>query len=99
MPVYYKTLFIGSSSFAKWITLGQDLPEYVPLNRAFGGSTLLDVIQYRKDVIEKYNPKRIIIYCGENDIASSDAVTGKMVLERFRLLYQHIRKKFPNIGI
>lgn len=99
MPTHYKTLFIGSSSFTMWKTLEQDLPEYAPLNRAFGMSTLLDVIRYRAAIIEKYNPGKIVIYCGENDIASSDAVTGKIVLERFRLLYQHIRKKFPAIDI
>jgi lysophospholipase L1-like esterase len=98
-PTHYKTLFIGSSSFTKWKTLEQDLPEYAPLNRAFGGSTLPDVIRYRAAIIEKYNPERIVIYCGENDIASSDSVTGKIVLERFILLYQHIRKKFPAIDI
>lgn len=99
MPVHYKTLFIGSSSFTKWITLEQDLLEYATLNRAFGGSTLLDVIRYRAAIIEKYNPERIVIYCGENDIASSDAVTGITVLERFRILYQHIREKFPTTEI
>ena len=99
MPTNYKTLFIGSSSFTKWITLGQDLPEYAPLNRAFGGSTLLDVIRYRAAIIEKYNPERIVIYCGENDITSSNGVTGKIVLERFRLLYLNIRGKFPTTDI
>ena len=99
MPVHYKTLFIGSSSFTKWITLEQDLLEYAPLNRAFGGSTLLDVIRYRTAIIEKYNPERIVIYCGENDIASSDTVTGKTVLVRFRILYQYIREKFPETEI
>jgi len=83
MPTNYKTLFIGSSSLTNWLTLEQDLAEYAPLNRAFGGSTLLDVIRYRKDVIEKYNPARIVIYCGENDIASSDTISGKTVFERF----------------
>lgn len=99
MPTNYKTLFIGSSSFTKWISLGQDLPEFSSLNRAFGGSTLLDVFRYRMDVIDKYHPERIVVYCGENDIASSNAVSGKIVLERFRVLYQHIRKKFPLIDI
>jgi lysophospholipase L1-like esterase len=99
MPTHYKTLFIGSSSFTKWKTLDKDLPEYATLNRAFGGSTLLDVIRYRKDIINKYNPERIVIYCGENDVASSDTVTGKVVLERFKVLYQHIREKFPKIDI
>jgi len=99
MPSQYKTLFIGSSSFTIWKTLNKDLPEYAPLNRAFGGSTLLDVIRYRKYVIDKYSPEKIIIYCGENDIASSDTVTGKIVLNRFKELHSHIREKFPTINI
>jgi lysophospholipase L1-like esterase len=98
-PSHYKTLFIGSSSFTLWKTLEQDLPEYAPLNRAFGGSTLLDVIRYRKDVVDTYNPQRIVIYCGENDVASSDTVTGKVVFERFKILYQYIREKSPKIDI
>ena len=99
MPSQYKTLFIGSSSFTLWKTLEQDLPEYAPLNRGFGGSTLLDVIRYRKDIIDKYNPERIVIYCGENDVASSDTVTAKVVFDRFKVLYQHLRGKFPKIDI
>jgi len=99
MPAHYKTLFIGSSSFTYWKTVEQDLPEYAPLNRAFGGSTLLDLMFYRKDIIDKYNPEKIIIYCGENDVASSDSVSGKVVFDRFKVLYQHIREKFPKINI
>jgi len=99
MPMHYKTLFIGSSSFTKWKTLEQDLPEYLPLNRAFGGSTLLDVIWYRDDIINKYNHERIVMYCGENDIASSETVTGTIVFDRFKVLYQHIREKFPKTDI
>ncbi len=99
IPTHYKTLFIGSSSFTKWITLEQDLPEYAPLNRGFGGATLLDVIRYQNDVVDAYSPDRIVIYCGENDVASSETITGKMVLDRFKVLYQHIREQFPAIDI
>lgn len=99
MPMHYKTLFIGSSSFTKWKTLAKDLPEFAPLNRAFGGSTLLDVIRYRDDIINKYNPERIVIYCGENDVAFSETVTGKIVFDRFKVLHQHIREKFPKTDI
>ena len=98
-PLQYKTLFIGSSSFTYWENLNQDLPEYAPLNRAFGGSTLEDVIRYKDVVIDSYHPERIIIYCGENDIASSDTITAQMVFERFKLLHQHIRTKFPKVKI
>ncbi len=98
-PFQYKTLFIGSSSFTYWKNLSQDLPEYAPLNRAFGGSTLADVIRYQDVVIDRYNPERIVIYCGENDIASSDTITAQTVFDRFKLLHQHIRTKFPKVKI
>jgi len=98
-PYQIKTLFIGSSSFTYWKTLEKDLPEYAPLNRAFGGSTLVDVIRYQKDVIDPYNPDKFVIYCGENDIASSDTITGSIVYNRFKMLYQHIREKFPKSEI
>lgn len=99
MPTHYNTLFIGSSSFTKWKTLREDLPEYTPLNRGFGGSTLVDLIRYQKDVIDKYSPEKIVIYCGENDVATSESITGKIVLDRFKSLYQHIREKFPQIPV
>lgn len=99
MQSQYKTLFIGSSSFTYWNTLNQDLSEFAPLNRAFGGSTLADVIRYKDVVIDRYNPERIVIYCGENDIASSDTITAQIVFDRFKLLHQHIRTKFPKVKI
>lgn len=72
---------------------------YTIVNRAFGGSTLLDVIHYEKEVVFPYKPKQIVIYCGENDIASSDTISGKIVFERFKTLYNDIRKVFPKVSI
>lgn len=92
-------LFIGSSSFRLWKTIKQDLHNENILNRAFGGSTLKDVIAYQDDVVLKYKPKKIFIYCGENDIASSELITPEIVFERFKTLYANIRKEFPEIPI
>ena len=92
-------LFVGSSSFTKWADVSSYFPSHVIINRGFGGSTLLDVIHYKKDIISPYNPKQIVIYCGENDIASFDAISGKIVLKRFKKLYKDIRKEFPKISI
>jgi lysophospholipase L1-like esterase len=92
-------LFIGSSSFTRWKNIQQDLNNPKILNRAFGGSTLLDLLRYQEDVIFKYQPQKIFIYCGENDIASSENVSGKEVFERFKTLHQQIRKKFPKVPI
>lgn len=90
-----KILFVGSSSFTKWKDVQDYFPDYPIINRGFGGSILLDVIRYENDVIFPYQPKQIVIYCGENDIANDSSVTGKMVFERFRQLFTDIRTKLP----
>ena len=92
-------LFVGSSSFTKWKDVQSYFPNHTIINRGFGGSILLDVIRYEKDVIFPYQPKQIVIYCGENDVASSDTVTGKVVLERFKKLYTDIRQQLPEVSI
>ena len=86
-------LLIGSSSFTKWTDVQEYFPGYTIINRGFGGSTLLDQIRYANDIIFPYQPKQIVIYCGENDLASSDTVTAQMVFDRFKELYQMIREK------
>jgi lysophospholipase L1-like esterase len=92
-------LFVGSSSFRMWKGLQDSFPAYTLINRGFGGSTLVDVIRYEDDIIFKYDPKQIVIYCGENDVAASDTVTGQVAFERFKQLYSDIRKKYPRIPI
>jgi lysophospholipase L1-like esterase len=86
-------LIIGSSSFTKWTDVQEYFPGYTIVNRGFGGSTLPDQIRYANDIIFPYKPKQIVIYCGENDLASSDSVTAQMVLDRFKKLFQMIREK------
>ncbi len=92
-------LFIGSSSFRLWKSVKEDFNNPTILNRAFGGSTFLDLINYQEDIALKYNPKKIFIYCGENDVASSDKVTPKIVFKRFKTLYKLLRNNFPKTPI
>ena len=99
MPAAKSILLIGSSSFTKWTDVQDYFPGYPMLNRAFGGSTLPDVIRYVDDVVFPYDPKQIIIYCGENDIASSDTITAQIVLQRFRQLFFLIRDKLKKVPV
>jgi|SRR5688572_5406936 len=92
-------LFIGSSSFTMWKDIQDYFPGYTIVNRGFGGSTLLDQIRYEKDIIYPYQPKQIVIYCGENDLASSDSVQAAMVQNRFKNLFNDIRNKLPDVPI
>ena len=96
-PLQHAILFVGSSSFTKWTDVRNYFPGYTIINRGFGGSSLPDVIRYENDVIFKYKPKQIVMYCGENDLAASDTVTAQMVFDRFKKLFNDIRKKFSNI--
>lgn len=92
-------LFVGSSSFRKWTNVQSYFPHYTIINRGFGGSTLPDVIYYTNDIIIPYHPKQVVIYCGDNDLASADTVTSAMVAERFIQLFYRIRKGLPKTGI
>ena len=92
-------LFVGSSSFTRWTDVRNYFPGYTIINRGFGGSTLVDVLHYEEDVIFKYNPKQILIYCGENDFASSDTITPTTVFNRFKTLFSEIRTVYPKVPI
>ena len=92
-------LFIGSSSFTNWKDVNAYFPGYPILNRAFGGSSLTHQLLYAEQVIFAYHPKQIVIYCGENDVASSPSITADSVLNRFKRLHALIRSKLPAIPI
>lgn len=98
-PAANQVLFIGSSSFTLWKDVQDYFPKHQILNRAFGGSTLADLIRFRYDIIYPYQPKQIVIYCGENDFASSDTVTVEMVMQRFKTLYHLIRAKYAAVPV
>ena len=98
-PASNQILLIGSSSFTLWKDIQTYFPDRKILNRAFGGSTLVDVIRYRYEVVYPYQPKQIVIYCGENDFASSDTVTVEMVVNRFTALFNYIRAKYKNVPV
>lgn len=96
-PLPQQIVFIGSSSFRLLRDTAPLFPGYKILNRAFGGSTLEDVIRWRYETIYPYQPKQIVLYCGENDFASSDTVTVEMAVQRFKTLFQLVRAKYPSV--
>lgn len=99
MPPKNAILFVGSSSFRKWTDVQDYFPGYTIINRGFGGSILPDVIRYENDIIFPYKPKQVLIYCGDNDLASSDTVSAQTVYKRFVTLFTDIRKHLPNASI
>jgi lysophospholipase L1-like esterase len=98
-PPVKPILFIGSSSFTNWKDLAAFFPGHVVLNRAFGGSSLPHLIMYAEEVIFKYDPKQIIIYCGENDMTGGPQITADSVYQRFVRLHRLIRSRLPKVPV
>lgn len=96
-PAPGKILFVGSSSFRMWKDLDSAFPNHAIVNRSFGGSSLLDQIEYRSSLISSYRAKQIVMYCGENDLAANERTTGYDVYLRFRTLFRAIRKDQPGV--
>lgn len=90
-------LFVGSSSFRMWKDVKDYFPGYTIINRGFGGSGLPHLIQYAEDVIFKYNPRQIVIYCGENDLGPD--VKGEYIAGKFRELFRLIRSRMPDVPV
>lgn len=91
-------VFVGSSSFRLWKDVAQDFPGCTIINRGFGGSSLPHVIQYAEKIIIAYEPRQIVIYCGENDF-KADTVTSEIVVNRFITLFELLRKRLPKAEI
>ncbi len=70
MPAKGQILFIGSSSFRLWKSFASDMQGLpASFNRGFGGSTLADALYYFDRMVVKYQPKWVIMYEGDNDLA------------------------------
>ena len=90
-------LFVGSSSFRVWKSLEKDYQDYNAINRGFGGSTLGQAIYYADDIIFPYQPRQVVIYSGENDLAEGETI--EVTFDRFKTLFDLIRKKMPQVPI
>jgi len=86
------TLFVGSSSIRLWPT-AKAFPGVSVINRGFGGSELSDVIHYYDSLIRPYAPARIVLYAGDNDIASGKS--ADRVFADYVQLVTLVRRDFP----
>lgn len=62
-------VFTGSSSVRFWKNVAELFPEYQIINSGFGGSQASDLKYYLNELVLKYNPKKVFIYEGDNDLS------------------------------
>jgi len=97
MPPADATLFLGSSSIRYWTTLAADFPEFPTINRGFGGSQIADSTFYADRIVFSYQPRRIVFYAGDNDLAAGKS--PQRVREDFADFVQTVRSQLSKTPI
>ena len=90
-------LFIGSSSIRYWTNLAEAFPNMKVINRGFGGSHLPDSTHFADRIIFPYEPSRIVLYGGDNDL--SKGRTPEQIMSDFKEFVATVHKKLPDTKI
>ncbi len=87
-----QTLFYGSSSIRLWDSLASDFSSYKPVNLGFGGSTLAACTWFFDRVMVGYQPERLILYAGDNDLG--DGRHPEEIFLFFQQFAERVNKRF-----
>jgi lysophospholipase L1-like esterase len=90
-------LFIGSSGIRLWKTLQQDFPQVKTINRGFGGSEIADSTHFASRIIFPYEPKKIFLRAGGNDIHAGRP-PGEVAAD-FREFVRVVHSRLPKTEI
>lgn len=96
-PAKNGIVFVGSSSIRRWTTLAEDFAGLPVINRGFGGSQLSDAAFYAERIVTPYEPRTVVVYSGENDLAAGR--TPEDVLQSFQELRAKIHRAVPTARI
>ncbi|HWD88580.1 MAG TPA: GDSL-type esterase/lipase family protein [Mucilaginibacter sp.] len=88
-------IFYGSSSIRLWTGIYNDFKDMKPINLGFGGSTLAACVWFFERVMASYQPKRFVIYAGDNDLG--DGRHPEEIFIFFQELVVRVNKRFGNI--
>jgi lysophospholipase L1-like esterase len=86
-------LFVGSSSIRLWSDLETQFSDLSVVKRGFGGSRMLDVAAHVDQLVLPYQPRLIVVYAGDNDLA--EGRTPAEVLGSFTQFVQRVRAELP----
>jgi lysophospholipase L1-like esterase len=92
-------VFTGSSSIARWESLGNDMKPLEVINRGFGGSEFSDLDEYARRIVVAYQPKAVVVYEGDNDLSRGSSKTPESVANDFRKFVQIVHADLPETWI
>lgn len=88
-------LFVGSSSIVYWET-ATAFPDLPVVNRGFGGARFTDVNHYYAQIVQKYLPTAIVLYC---DVDVEDGKSPAAVLQYFKEFAARVGQDLPETQI
>jgi lysophospholipase L1-like esterase len=91
-PPANAVLFVGSSSIRLW-DVAKWFPEVPVINRGFGGSQICDATHFADALVVKHQPRMIVFYSGDNDVASGKS--AEQVHVDFRAFVARVRESLP----
>ena len=92
-------VFTGSSSIRMWDTLEQDMAPLPVVNRGFGGAHFSHVDVYASRIVLPYDPRIVVIYAGDNDLAGWKDKTPQSVAVDFRAFTKKIHGSLPETQV
>jgi lysophospholipase L1-like esterase len=90
-------VFYGSSSIRFWSSLAHDFPGKPVFNRGFGGSQMSDAVRYLDRVVIPNQPRTIVIYEGDNDLAAGQS--PQRVVSDAREIIRRVHAELPRTRI
>jgi lysophospholipase L1-like esterase len=93
-PPRHAVVFLGSSSIRKWTSLKRDFPGHTVINRGFGGSQIIDSVDYFERIVVPLQPKLIVFYAGSNDINARKK--PETVFKDFQELVRKMEMELPD---
>lgn len=98
MPPKGAVVVAGSSSVRMWHgQIAEDLAPLTVVGRGFGGSNMNDLAYFLDRIVLKYQPRAVVIYEGDNDIAQG--VSPAVVTQTFKQLLDKIEQARPGCRV
>lgn len=89
-------VFVGSSSIRLW-NLQESFPGKNCINRGVGGATLAEVVKLIDRIVLPYQPRVVVLYAGDNDLAAKR--TPEQIRDDYRSFVNHVQGALPEAQI
>jgi len=95
-------VFTGSSSIRYWKSLKEDMTPLPVVNRGFGGSQIHQVTHHADRIVLPYQPRAVVFYAGENDMAGlylSRKKSPSEIRDAYQGFCQKVHAALPEVPI